>query len=133
MNGKVLGIERRRRWSKDEKARIVEETLMPGAVVSEVARRHGVAQSLVFTWRRLARTAARPSKRNGSMLLPVEIDSTAPPAVSEGARQSRAATIGRRPKPGMIEIELGSGSRVRVDNEVDADALRRVLSVLGER
>jgi transposase-like protein len=39
MDGKVLGIERRRRWSKDEKSRIVEETLMPGAVVSEVARR----------------------------------------------------------------------------------------------
>jgi transposase len=133
MDGKVLGIERRRRWSKDEKARIVEETLAPGAVVSAVARRHGVAQSLLFTWRRLARTAVQPSERDGSILLPVEIDSTAPPSVSEGARQSRAATNGRRPKAGMIEIELGSGSRVRVDNDVDADALRRVLSVLSER
>ena len=46
VDGKVLGVERRRRWSKDEKARIVEETLMPGAVVSEIARRHGMAQSL---------------------------------------------------------------------------------------
>ena len=66
MDGKVLGIERRRRWSRDEKARMVEETLAPGAVVSEVARRHGVAQSLLFTWRRLARTAAQPSERNSS-------------------------------------------------------------------
>ena len=49
MDGKVLGVERRRRWSRDEKARIVEETLAPGAVVSEVARRHGVAQRLLFT------------------------------------------------------------------------------------
>ena len=73
MDGKVLGIERRRRWSKDEKARIVEETLARGAVVSEVARRHGVAQSLLFTWRRLARTA-EPTGRDGSILLPVEID-----------------------------------------------------------
>src|SRR5271169_1813789 len=79
MDGKVLGIERRRRWSKDEKARIVEETLMPGAVVSEVARRHGVAQSLLFTWRRLARTAG-PARRDESILLPVEIDATAPPS-----------------------------------------------------
>ena len=63
MDGKVLGVERRRRWSKDEKARIVEETLAPGAVVSEVARRHGVAQSLLFTWRRLARTAATVRER----------------------------------------------------------------------
>ena len=132
MDGKVLGIERRRRWSKDEKARIVAETLMPGAVVSEVARRHGVAQSLLFTWRRLARSAGAAT-RDGSILLPVEIAATAPLAGSESARGSRPATNGRRAKPGLIEIELGSGSRVRVDNAVDADALRRVLSVLGER
>jgi transposase len=46
----------RRRWfSKDDKARIVEETLAPGAVVSDVARRHGVTPQQVFTWRRQAR------------------------------------------------------------------------------
>ena len=67
MDGKVLGVERRRRWSKDEKARIVEETLMPGAVVSEIARRHGMAQSLLFTWRRLARTV-EPAGRDGSIV-----------------------------------------------------------------
>jgi transposase len=130
MDGKVLGFERRRRWSKDEKARIVEETLAPGAVVSEVARRRGVSQGLLFTWRRLARTAG-PIRRDNSVLLPVEIDATGPQPVSEATRRLRAATNGRRPKSGTIEIELGSGNRVRVDNEVDADALRRVLSVLG--
>ena len=132
MDGKVLGIERRRRWSKDEKARIVEETLAPGAVVSAVARRHGLAQSLLFAWRRQARTAD-PAMRDGSILLPVEIDATAPPPVSEAARPSRTATNGRRMRSGVIEIDLGSGNRVRVDNDVDADALRRVLSVLSER
>ena len=131
MDGKVLGVERRRRWSRDEKARIVEETLMPGAVVCEVARRHGVAQSLLFTWRRQARTP-EPGGRDGSILLPVEIGA-ATPSGSEAARQSRAAASSRRAKSGMIEIELGSGSRVRVDSEVNADALRRVLSVLSER
>src|SRR5271155_2072239 len=87
MDGKVLGIERRRRWSKDEKSRIVEETLMPGAVVSEVARRHGVAQSLLFTWRRLARTA-EPARRDDSILLPVEIGAMAAPSGLEAARPS---------------------------------------------
>jgi len=132
MDVKVLGVERRRRWSKDAKARIVEETLAPGAVVSEIARRHGMAQSLLFTWRRLAHTAG-PVGRDGSILLPVEIDARAPPLGSEAARPLRSATSGRRAKPGLIEIELGSGNRVRVDSDVDADALRRVLSVLGER
>lgn len=51
MRVEVLGgFERRRRWSQDDKARIVEETLVPGAKVTEVARRNGVAASLVFTW-----------------------------------------------------------------------------------
>jgi transposase len=132
MDGKVLGVERRRRWSKEEKARIVEETLMPDAVVCEVARRHGVAQSLLFTWRRQARVA-EVSGADGSILLPVEIRTMTTPSRAEPPRQLRAATNGRRSKSGVIEIELGSGSRVRVDNEVDADALRRVLGVLSER
>lgn len=132
MDGKVLGVERRRRWSKDEKARIVEETLLPGAVVSEVARRHDVAQSLLFAWRRRARVE-EPGGRDGSILLPVEIGSIAAPSGPDAARQTRAATRGRQAKSGVIEIELGSGRRVRVDSEVDADALRRVLSVLSER
>ncbi|WP_410469828.1 transposase [Bradyrhizobium sp. 33ap4] len=47
MRVEVLGgLERRRRWSQDDKARIVEETLAPGAKVTEVARRNGVAASL---------------------------------------------------------------------------------------
>ncbi len=100
--------------------------------MSEVARRHGVAQSLLFTWRRLARTT-EPARRDGSILLPVEIDAMAPRPLSEAARPSRPATSGRRVRPGVIEIELGSGKRVRVDNDVDADALRRVLNVLSER
>lgn len=51
----------RRRWFwKDDKARIVEETLVPGAVVSEIARRHGLTPQQVFTWRRQARRRPTP-------------------------------------------------------------------------
>ena len=55
MRADILGVERRRRWSPDEKARILEETLAPGANVSEVARRNDVAKSVLFGWRREAR------------------------------------------------------------------------------
>jgi len=54
MNG-AMG---RRRWSADDRARILEETLMPGAVVSDVykrQRRHGLTPQQLFTWRREAR------------------------------------------------------------------------------
>ena len=63
------GLERRRRWSQDDKTRIVEETLVPGAKVTEVARRNGIAASVVFTWRRQARTV----EKVGPCFTPVQI------------------------------------------------------------
>ena len=131
MQGKVLGFERRRRWGAEAKAHIIGETLLPGAVVSEVARRHGVSQSLLFTWRRQARVEAL-GVGDGSILLTVEIEPPVAPASNQDA-ESLGPASRRRRASGMIEIELGAGKRVRVDNEVDADALRSVLKVLGER
>lgn len=49
----VLGVQRRRRWTPEEKVRIVEETYLPGHSVSLVARRHGIAANQLFAWRRL--------------------------------------------------------------------------------
>ena len=51
----LTGPGRRRRWSADEKARIVAETLAPGARVSEVARRWQICSQQVFGWRRAMR------------------------------------------------------------------------------
>ena len=51
----LTGPGRRRRWSSDEKARIVAETLVPGARVSEVARRWQICSQQVFGWRRAMR------------------------------------------------------------------------------
>ena len=51
----LTGPGRRRRWSADEKARIVAETLVPGARVSEVARRWQICSQQVFGWRRTMR------------------------------------------------------------------------------
>jgi transposase len=132
MRVEVLGgVERRRRWSHDDKVRIVEETLAPGAKVTEVARRNGIAASVVFTWRRQARTM-RPV---GSRFAPVQIaaaealEETAK-LLSEDDRRVRSAATARI---GLIEIDLGKGRRIRVDAQVDADALARVLDVLERR
>jgi transposase len=127
MRVEVLGgVERRRRWSRDDKMRIIEETLAPGAVVTEIARRHGIATSLVFTWRRRARLATVASA--GPRLVPVQV------AAAESVRSIQApAAIPARKRRGVIEIELGDGKRVSVDENVDADALGRVLDVLSRR
>lgn len=75
MQVQVLGAERRRRWSYAEKVRLVEETLQAGETVCGVARRHGMAQSLLFTWRRHARQG-RLGGETVSALVPVEIASS---------------------------------------------------------
>jgi transposase len=127
MRVEVLGgVERRRRWSRDDKMRIIEETLAPGAVVTEIARRHGIATSLVFTWRRRARLATVASA--GPRLVPVQV------AAAESVQSIQApAAIPAWKRRGVIEIELGDGKRVSVDENVDADALGRVLDVLSRR
>ncbi len=50
----ITGVARRRRWTAEQKLRIVEESFQSGETVSVVARRHGVAPNLLFRWRRLA-------------------------------------------------------------------------------
>ena len=55
----LTGPGRRRKWSDDDKARIVAETAEPGAVVTDVARRWQVSPQQVFDWRRQARRALR--------------------------------------------------------------------------
>src|SRR3954463_840652 len=50
----ITSVQRRRRWSTEEKVRIVEETYLPRKSGSLVARRHGIAGNQLFTWRRLA-------------------------------------------------------------------------------
>ncbi len=119
MKIEVLGTERRRRWSLQDKLQIVEETLQPGVKVSEVARRHGLAPSVVFTWRRLAREGRLGDA--GPTFMPVEITPV--------PRQTTPIASPPR-RTGVIEIVLGRGRRIRVDREVDAEALRRVLQVV---
>src|SRR3977135_3248714 len=50
-----VGVGRRRRWSVETKGRIVAESYAPGAVVSEVARRHDMSPQHLFAWRKAAR------------------------------------------------------------------------------
>jgi transposase len=64
----VLGAERRRRFTAEDRARIVAETYAPGMTVSQVARLNGIGRDLLFHWRRDARDRAA-----GTALLPVEV------------------------------------------------------------
>jgi len=126
------GLERRRRWSQHHQARIVEETLVPGAKVTDVARRNGVAASVVFTWRRQARTVEKVVP----CFAPVQITAAVEPS-AEDAKPLSKDDRRLRPMPaarnGLIEIDLGNRRRILVDAHVDPEALARVLDVLERR
>ena len=60
----VTGVERRRRWSLGEKLKAVEETRLPGMSVSYVARKYGIAPSLLFRWRKLMAEGGQEAVRS---------------------------------------------------------------------
>jgi transposase len=110
----ITGSGGRRRWSADEKARILEEALAPGVVVSEVARRHGMSPQHLFTWRREAKRRAADDRL---VFTPVVVA----PEASQGAPATCCGAV--------IEIILGSAV-VRVPPGTDASALMMVLHAL---
>jgi len=70
-----IGPGRRRRWSDEVKGRIVAESFAPGAVVSEVARRHDISPQHLFAWRKAA--------RGGLLSLPAEAAPLFVPVVTD--------------------------------------------------
>lgn len=66
----ITSVQRRRRWSVEEKIQIVEETYLPGMSVSLVARRHGIAGNQLFTWRRLMAQGALTAATAGGEVVP---------------------------------------------------------------
>src|SRR3954471_5857026 len=111
----ITGVGRRRRWTDEDKARIVAESLDPAATSSAVARRYGLHASQLFVWRQQLQPRALTAETRDApgfvRVLMVENS----PAPAEAA--------------GRMEIALGPAV-VRVGADVDATALRRVLEVV---
>ena len=123
----ITSVERRRRWSQDEKERLVAASLEPGTTVSEVARMAGLHVSQLFRWRK---ELCKHGETSIAPLVPVEIGPSVP---SRDVAEAPLTTARRLRSQGIIEIDLGSGHRIRVDADVDGDALRRVLDALVRR
>lgn len=113
-----LGVEvipsgRRRRWSDTQKAEIVAESLVPGAVVAEVARRHEIAPQHLTTWRAAA--------KKGLLVLPAAND-------LEFARIVVTAPADPRLSVGM-EVRIGEAV-IPVHRGTDLAFLREVVQAL---
>jgi transposase len=139
----------RRSWSLEERQRIVGEALAPGASVASVARRHGLNANLVFKWIRRARegwldrrrapekdiAASITSESAVPTFVPVkllELSAAATPTSPPADVVAKPVRAARRARGGAMEISLPNGARVSLAADVDAEALRRVLSALSD-
>jgi transposase len=113
----ITGQRRRRHWSGEDKARIIAESLVPGANVSAVARRNGVSGGLLFKWRRDALRAPAPM----APFIPVTL-------AAGGSGQNDAPGDA---SCGTIEVEL-AGACIRVQGAVSKTALKTVMAALRE-
>ena len=119
--------ERRRRWSDEDRARILTEAMAPGAIASHVARRFGVSSGQFYTWRKamLSRASACGCKSELAKADFAEVRLSAP-----DPKPAPALPIS---PTGVMEIALPGGALIRVDAAVDGAALGRVLAVLARR
>ena len=123
--GEVLdGPERRRRWSDEEKSKILEELAQPGVRSADVARRYGVSRSLLYAWRKELALATGPvsAPTPGMAFAPVLL---AGPTVTPS---SEAAA----PETPMIEIET-KGVRVRLPASVPSSTVAAAIRALRGR
>ena len=114
----ITGDERRRRWSEEDRVRILAAIAEPGAVVAEVARREDICTSLVYKWRREAR---RTASADASGFSPVIIE--APPRPSPTLPPSNGSDLR------VIEVEF-KGVRVRIGADAPSAVIAATLKAL---
>ena len=117
----VVETGRRRRWTDDEKLKIVLESMQAPRAISSTARRYGISRALLLNWRRSFCTEPDSAAEQQSGFVPAMV--VADPAPSVLAV----------PASGRMVIEIGRDRRVIVDAGVDGAALARVLAILERR
>jgi transposase len=120
----ITSVERRRRWSAAEKARLVAAMDEPGAVVTEIARRVGVETSLLYRWRRQF-----AAKRRAPAFVPLQIE-TEPTETSLSADFVCPAAPPPVAPPASIAIAFGEQVRMTIDGAPDAATLTSVIGAL---
>ena len=124
----VFRGQARRRWSDEDKRRLVDETWAPGATVHGVARRHGLNTSQLFTWRKRFRAESGPLTLTPTVpgFAAVALAPTTLPILTDDATQLPATPT----SSGLIEVELPGGGRVRISGAPDPATVAAALRAL---
>ena len=126
-------VERRRKWSIEEKAALIAEVEAEGGKVKLVAQRHRISESLLYNWRAAWKAAATAAGSSAAVeFVPLGVVGEADPAAPALLTASEPSSLQRRAeaRAGAIEIALPDGSRVSVDAFVNEQALSRVLRAM---
>lgn len=123
----------RKRWSVEEKRRIVELTLVSGASVARIAQAEGVNANQVFLWRRAYRNGELQAG-DSAALVPVVIEAES----SDGAELTSELEVAQAgpeqpvmaPASGSIHIELPGRAAISVEPGADRVLLRTILESL---
>lgn len=124
----ITGSGGRRRFADDEKARIIEEALVPGAVVSAVARRNGLTPQQLFTWLRQARRRTEVGRAEPASFVPAVVERAVPAKPVRRSRSRKRLRASAR-DTGMIEVEAG-GMTVRIARGADVRTVAAVMAAL---
>jgi transposase len=119
----IVETGRRRRWTDDEKLKVVAESFRAPRQVAATARRHGISRWQLHVWRRLFRAAQNEAGEPPAGFVPATI---AAPA------QLTAPELSAALDPGRIEIDFANGARMRVTGAVDGATLAAALRALSE-
>jgi transposase len=122
-----VGAERRRRWSVDEKLRIVREAFAPEARVADVARRRDVSRAQIYQWRAElgdGRLTAAGTEVVGFVPVELSLEGTASAGFEQPAPIAASAPV--------IEIGLAGGRSLKVPSSLPASDLRRLIRAVEE-
>jgi transposase len=118
----LIGVERRRRWSDEQKLTVLAEVGMDGASVAEVARRHDITRQHIYQWRSEMRRRCEASPAPATFL-PVQL-------ADGGNRKSEDTPPDPAPDVPLVEISFRNGRSIRAAADLPAPQLARLIRIV---
>jgi len=123
MRGEILGLERRRRWSDDEKLAIVRSIGVEGLTVTQVAQRHDLKRQQLYAWRHDLKRRGLLSSVTDTMFLPVGF-------LEAELRHQQESHQPRVAQDDRVEVVLRNGRSLRVVGDVNVATLVRLMNAV---